>query len=116
MAPVHGTPAGRNAESPQSCKNRRMDEDERQIRQQLMLHDALVRAIDRRDEVFQVIEDSEDVDEAIRRVGQLLGLGELGSRAVLDMQARTFTRDRRQAIASFAEQLRSTLPDERRGL
>ncbi|MCB5281503.1 MULTISPECIES: DNA gyrase subunit A [unclassified Arthrobacter] len=90
-----------------------MDEDERQIRQQLMLHEALVQAMDRRDEVFHEIEDSQDMDEAIRRVGQLLGLDEHGSRAVLDMQARTFTRDRRQAIASFAEELRSRLPDRR---
>lgn len=52
-----------------------------------MILDALVQAMDRRDEVFQMIEDSEDGDEAIRRVGQLLGVGELGSRAVLDLQA-----------------------------
>jgi DNA gyrase/topoisomerase IV subunit A len=90
-----------------------MDEDERQLRQQLMLHEALVQAMDRRDEVFQVIEDSQDMDEAIRRVGQLLGLGELGSRAVLGLQAKVFTRDRRQAIASFAAELRSKLPDGR---
>ncbi|WP_091563344.1 DNA gyrase subunit A [Arthrobacter sp. ok362] len=88
-----------------------MDEDERRIRDQLMVADALVQAIDRRDEVFQMIEDSEDVDEAIRRVGQLLAVGALGSRAVLDQQARRFTRDQRQAIASHAEELRSKLPD-----
>lgn len=76
-----------------------------------MVADALVQAIDRRDEVFQMIEDSEDVDEAIRRVGQLLAVGALGSRAVLDQQARRFTRDQRQAIASHAEELRSKLPD-----
>ncbi|XAS67503.1 DNA gyrase subunit A [Micrococcaceae bacterium Sec5.7] len=90
-----------------------MDEDERRIRDQLMVVDALVQAIDRRDEVFHMIEDSEDVDEAIRRVGQLLGLGELGSRAVLDLQVRRFTRDQRQAVASHAEELRSKLPDGR---
>ncbi|MGN7253180.1 DNA gyrase subunit A [Arthrobacter sp. SAFR-014] len=86
-----------------------MDEDERQTREQLMIHEALVQAMDRRDEVFQEIEDSENVDEARRRVGQLLGVGELGSRFVLDMQARRFTRDQRQAIASYAEELRSKL-------
>ena len=90
-----------------------MDEDERRIRDELMILDALVRAMDRRDEVFQMIEDSEDADEAIRRVGQLLGVGELGSRAVLDMQARRFTRDQRRAIVSRAEELRSKLPDGR---
>jgi DNA gyrase/topoisomerase IV subunit A len=96
-----------------SCKNRRMDEDERQAREELAVLDALVRAMDRRDEVFQMIEDSEDGDEARRRVGRLLGVGELGSRAVLDLQARRFTRDQRQAIASRAEELRSKLPDGR---
>ncbi|MDQ0240856.1 DNA gyrase subunit A [Arthrobacter bambusae] len=90
-----------------------MDEDERRTREQLMLHEALVKAMDRRDEVFQVVEDSENLDEAIQRVGQLLGLGELGSRVVLDMQVRRFTRDERQAIASYAEELRSRLPDGR---
>jgi len=76
-----------------------------------MILEALEQAMDRRDEVFQVIEDSEDVDEAIRRVGQLLGVGALGSRVVLDMQARRFTRDQRQALVSRAEELRSRLPD-----
>ncbi|MDF9748737.1 DNA gyrase subunit A [Arthrobacter sp. ES3-54] len=79
----------------------------------LILLEALVRAMDRRDEVFQVIDDSEDVDEAIRRVGQLLGGGALGSRVVLDLQVRRFTRDQRQAIVSRAEELRSRLPDGR---
>lgn len=78
-----------------------------------MIHDALVQAMDRREEVFQEIEDSEDMDEAIRRVGQLLGVGELGSRFVLDLQARRFTRDQRQAISSYAEELRSRLRDGR---
>lgn len=78
-----------------------------------MLLEALMQAMDRRVEVFQVIEDSEDVDEAIRRVGQLLGVGALGSRAVLDLQARRFTRRQRQRSASRAEELRSMLPDGR---
>jgi DNA gyrase/topoisomerase IV subunit A len=90
-----------------------MDEDEQRIRDQLMVVDALVRAIDRRDEVFQVIEDSEDEDEAIRRVGQLLGMDEFCSRIVLALQLRRLTRDQRQALASEAEELRSKLPDGR---
>ncbi len=88
-----------------------MDEDERQTREQLMINEALAQAMDRRDEVFQVIGDSADMDEAIRRVGQLLGVGEVRSRAVLDLQARRFTRDQRQAITSHAEDLRSKLSD-----
>ncbi|MFE5839174.1 DNA gyrase subunit A [Arthrobacter sp. NPDC056493] len=90
-----------------------MDEDERQIRQELMILAALVQAMDRRDEVFQMIEDSEDSAEAVRRVGELLDVGELGGRAVLDLQARRFTRDQRQALASRAEELRAMLSDGR---
>jgi DNA gyrase/topoisomerase IV subunit A len=89
-----------------------MDQDERH-REELMILEALMQAMDRRDEVFQVIEDSVDVDEAIRRVGQLLGVGAVGSRAVLDMQARSFTRRQRQRSSSRAEELRSMLPDGR---
>jgi len=61
--------------------------------------------MDRRDEVFQIIEDSEDEDEARRRVGELLDVEEPGSRAVLDLQARSFTRARRRDIAAHAEEL-----------
>jgi hypothetical protein len=49
-----------------------MDQDERH-REELMILEALVQSMDRRDEVFQVIEDSENVDEAIRRVGGSTG-------------------------------------------
>ncbi|HEY3575717.1 MAG TPA: DNA gyrase subunit A [Arthrobacter sp.] len=90
-----------------------MDEDERQTRQELTILDAVLRAMDRRDEVFQIIEGSGDEDEARLRVGQLLSVGDLGSRFVLDLQAKGFTRDRRQALASRAEELRSKLPDGR---
>ena len=96
-----------------SCKNRRMDEDERHTREELMMLDALLRAMDRRDEVFQMIEDSENEDEARSRVGQLLGVDELGSRVVLDMQVRRLTRDQRQRLASRAAELRSQLPADR---
>lgn len=76
-----------------------------------MVLDALEQALARRDEVFQVIDDSEDADEALRRVGQLLGVGELGSRVILDMQVRRFTRDQRRAVVARAEELRSMLRD-----
>ena len=78
-----------------------------------MVVDALVLAIDRRDEVFQMIVNSEDADEAIRQVGQLLGVGEFGGRVVLDLQFRRLTRVQRQALAAEAEELRSKLPDGR---
>ena len=88
-----------------------MDDDERHARQELMILDPLLRAMDRRDEVLQIIEDSEDADEARHRVAQLLGVEELGARAVLDMQFRRLTRDQRRALATRAEELRAMLPD-----
>ena len=88
-----------------------MDEVERRTREELMVLDALEQALARRDEVFQVIDDSEDTDEALRRVGQLLGVGEMGSRVILDMQVRRFTRDQRRAVVARAEELRSRLRD-----
>lgn len=96
-----------------SCKNFGMDEDERHARDELAVLEASVRAMDRRDEVFHVIDDSENVDEAIRRVGQLLDVGAVGSRAVLELQVRRFTRDQRRVITSRAGELRSMLPDGR---
>ena len=76
-----------------------------------MVVDAMAKALDRRDEVLRLVEDSENSDEAIRRVGQLLGVGELGGRVVLDLQVRRFTRDQRRSVALHAEELRSQLPD-----
>jgi DNA gyrase/topoisomerase IV subunit A len=88
-----------------------MNEGDQQAREQLMVLKAVLNAMDRREEVFQVIEDSEDMDEAIRRVGELLGVGEIRSRAVLDMQARRFTRDHRRRLEAEVEELRSKPPD-----
>lgn len=79
----------------------------------LLTLEALLRAMDRRDEVFRVVDDSETVDEAIRRVGQLLGLGAVSSRAVIDLQVRGFTGGQRRAMASRAGELRSMLLDGR---
>ena len=96
-----------------TCKHLRMNEDDQHRRDELTILDALLRAMDQRDEVFQLIEDSQTEDEARHGLGQLLGVGELGSRAVLDLQVRRPTRDQRQRLASRAAELRSQLPDER---
>ncbi|WP_133834210.1 DNA gyrase subunit A [Arthrobacter sp. JUb115] len=86
-----------------------MDESELRTKQEMMILEALVQAIDRREEVFDAIGSSENLDEANLRVSQLLGVGDNCSRAVLDMQARRFTRDQRQILASHVEELRSKL-------
>jgi DNA gyrase/topoisomerase IV subunit A len=84
-------------------------EQRRHVEDTLRVVDALVKAADRREEVFHVVEDSEDVDEARRRLMELLELDELSCRAILDMQVRGFTRERRRLIAAHAEELRSSL-------
>ncbi|MFJ4210474.1 DNA gyrase subunit A [Paenarthrobacter sp. NPDC089675] len=86
-----------------------MDQYERQMREELAILEALMLAIDRREEVFLMIEDSEHVNEAIRRVAHLLGVGMVASRAVLDVQARRFTRDQREKSAFRAAEIRSML-------
>ncbi len=71
--------------------------------------DGLLKAMDRRDEVFQVVEGSEDIDAAIRRLSELLELDEMVCRAILDMQVRRFTRDQRREVASQADEIRIRL-------
>lgn len=84
-------------------------EQRRQTGYLLTLLDGLVKAVDRREDVFQVVEDSADEDEAIRRLVELLELDEMSGRAILAMQLRRFTREQRQAIAAQAEETRSML-------
>jgi DNA gyrase/topoisomerase IV subunit A len=84
-------------------------EQRRRVEDTLRVVDALVKAADRREEVFHVVEDSEDFDEARRRLMELFELDELSCRAILDMQVRGFTRERRRLIAAHAEELRSSL-------
>jgi DNA gyrase/topoisomerase IV subunit A len=95
-------------------KNRNMNaEQRRRAEDTLRVVDALVKAADRREEVFNVVEDSEDVDEAIRRLMELLELDEMCCRVILDMQVKGFTRERRRLIAAHAEEIRSSLSCQR---
>jgi DNA gyrase/topoisomerase IV subunit A len=84
-------------------------EQRRHAEDTLRVVDALVKAADRREEIFHVVEDSEDFDEARRRLMELFELDELSCRVILDMQVRGFTRERRRLIAAHAEELRSSL-------
>ncbi|MFE4229489.1 DNA gyrase subunit A [Arthrobacter sp. NPDC056886] len=87
-----------------------MDAEQRRQEEYLLrLLDGLVKALDRREEVFQVVEDSEDQDEAIRRLVELLELDEFSCRAILDMQVSRFTREKRRTTAAQAEEVRSRL-------
>lgn len=105
--------AGRRRKSLWLCKNLAMSDHDQEMREELAILAALVTAIDRRDEVFQVVDDAANSEEAIRRIGELLDVGSLASRFVLDMQLRRFTRDQRQALAKRMDELISALSDRR---
>jgi DNA gyrase/topoisomerase IV subunit A len=76
---------------------------------EVQLLESLVQAIDRREEVFRAIESTETDGEARDAVAALLGVGEIGARAVLDMQARRWTLGHRRTIAGHIKMLRSEL-------
>lgn len=84
-------------------------EQRRRAEDTLRIVGAIVKAMDRREEVFHVVEDSEDPDEAIRRLMELLELDEMSCRAILDTQVSRFTREQRRALAAQAEDIRSSL-------
>jgi DNA gyrase/topoisomerase IV subunit A len=84
-------------------------EQRRHVEDTLRIVDALAKAVDRREEVFYAVEDSENPDEAIRRLMGLLELDELSCRVILDMQVSRFTHEKRRQIAAQAEELRSSL-------
>jgi DNA gyrase/topoisomerase IV subunit A len=91
-------------------KNHSMNaEDRRQAELSLQILNGLLKAMNRRDEVFQVVEDSEDMDAAIHRLAELLELDEMVCRVILDMQVRRFTRDQRRAIAAQLDEIRFRL-------
>jgi len=106
-APPSAVPSSGNS---RAWKNRTMNaEQRRRAEDTLRVVDALVTAMGRREDVFHVVEDSEDLDEAIRRLMELLELDELACRVILDMQVKGFTRERRRIIAAHAEEIRSSL-------
>ncbi|NKG20175.1 DNA gyrase subunit A [Paeniglutamicibacter terrestris] len=78
-------------------------------RDELQLLEAMMQAIDRREEVFAAIETSETQDEARAAVAKLLGVEEILARAVLDMQARRWAQGERRTITDQLAMLRAKL-------
>lgn len=68
------------------------------IRSELMILEALVVAMERREEVFAVLEESENDQQTRLFLGERLGLDEVQIRAILDMQIRRFTPTNRRMI------------------
>lgn len=75
----------------------------------LKILEALVQAIDRREEVFTAIESAETAEEASRVLETILNVEESPARAVLDMQARRWTQGERRKIVDHIKVLRTEL-------
>jgi DNA gyrase subunit A len=78
-------------------------------RQRLMVLDAMVLAIERRREVFDLIEHSTTADAAQDGLTELLGVEGTSAMAILDLQARRFTQRDRERIVEERDALRRHL-------
>ncbi len=90
-----------------------MEQDPRNhTREALEILEAIVQAMDRREEVFAAIEATETLDEAAAAVAKLLSVGEIQARAVLDMQVRRWTQGERRRITGHVAVLRAELESD----
>jgi len=71
--------------------------------------DALLKALDRRHEVLDVIVEADDKPSAIEAISTLLGTSRLGGEAVMAMSFAQLTRDARRRIAEELEDLNNQL-------
>ena len=76
----------------------------------LRVYDLLVEALDRRQEVFDLVCSSDTPDDAAQRVRELFRVSDPDiSRAVLDMPVARWTRSERERIVEQAQELRQEL-------
>lgn len=71
--------------------------------------DALLKAMERRHEVLDVIVDSEDRTSAVHAIAELLGVSPLGCEAVIGMSLDQLTKDSRSRIADELDDLNNEL-------
>lgn len=82
-----------------------------QAEMRLEVLEALVLASSRRAEVLEAVGHAEDFDAAELAVRDLLGVGEIAAKAVLDAQLRRFTSRERDNLASSVDELRLHLEE-----
>jgi DNA gyrase subunit A len=82
------------------------EEPRLRVMERLKILDALAVAIDRRDEVFDVIVTSPSADEAQSRIAALLGVTDSGAYAILDLQWRRLAELERSRIFEARDELR----------
>jgi DNA gyrase/topoisomerase IV subunit A len=88
-----------------------VDSRERDVAEdRLRILELVEAAMSRRDEVFEIVDSSEDEDEAQERIRELFGVEDPHiSRAVLDMQVLRWTRSKRRRVADDAADIRRRL-------
>ena len=101
-----------SAECLDAAMGKRHDDEDREARhpqavEALSIYEALVLAMERRREVFEVGERVADPDDARAAIQQLLGVSGLHARAVLDQQLRRFTVRDRARLVEERDRLRS---------
>ena len=87
-----------------------MDAQERRSTTDLLsAYEALLMALERRQEVLDAVWESSTTDEARLRLSALLGVEERHAQIILDMQVLHLTARGRERATEFAEQLRDQL-------
>lgn len=81
----------------------------RGLHERLDVLEVLVTAVDRRDEVIAAITSSASPDQASSVLVDLLGVSELGSYAVLDLQLRQLVQLNRERLVQARDQARDEL-------
>jgi hypothetical protein len=85
-----------------------MTDHDRQVARR-EIADALVRALERRHEVLDVIVESEDSAAAIEAIATLLGTSRVGGEAVMGLSFDRLTKDSRRRIAAELDDLNNQL-------
>jgi DNA gyrase/topoisomerase IV subunit A len=83
-----------------------MDPHEDTARKTLEMLEAILAAIDRRDEVMDTVSSSDDADQAAEGLRQLLGVSSFAAVDLLNMRWRMFTRAERQKVQDRINELR----------
>lgn len=84
-------------------------EERRDAQERLQMLDALVAAAARKDEVFQLVGQAQNTDEAVRAVRDLLHVEDMPAAAVVDLQLRNFTVEQQRKLRATRDALRTRL-------
>jgi DNA gyrase subunit A len=84
-----------------------MPESEDWAIERIAIYEALIKAIDQRPAVVDLIANSSDEESAEQQIRELLGVSQAGATAILDMQLRKFSRSTKAKLVDNLVELRS---------